>query len=491
MNAASWSDLYQTGSKIYTRSWYNDSSHGWACKYQHKDSDPTTSRTWLVEIGVHSNRISATVTCRVSYNYNHNDLATQRELPQPSAPAIIHDILQRKHGLVAYSQNEQFRLRQTHKVIKTGEGKALSETIFDKQRRHTVFLLNPNSQDNIREARSIERLIAGKAQIYVLDEDPSLVQELRAYIDDEFLVGRGKMRVYLPVRVGNPNPKRHRWYDLSAPDYEQTKEVLIRNLLSNYRLEEQDAIANIEDIYRRIERSKMEKTLADYVSNNSDLTFMQEYITKQEEEFEHKLIDLRQQADYFTDEYESSQETVRALEARIQVLKHRILHANHSNVAVELLRNKVSSLSEILDVFARLYPTRLVFTKHAHASASQYTSFIPLHKAWDMMHDIATKLWGIKFESTNTLDLARRFNEVSQFTYAKTEGKQSKGDIKITQSRTIHHEGRHYEIWKHIKYGNQPPKCLRIHFDFDETNQHIIIGYVGPHMPNALSKKRR
>ncbi|MGJ8641743.1 MAG: hypothetical protein ACSHYA_20300, partial [Opitutaceae bacterium] len=88
-------------------------------------------------------------------------------------------------------------------------------------------------------------------------------------------------------------------------------------------------------------------------------------------------------------------------------------------------------------------------------------------------------------------DIAKCFEDISGYEYAKTEGPNSKNSSSIRQSRMISLDGRTYEIWSHIIHGNQEPKMLRVHFAYDDERKKIIVGYVGAHMENATSRKKR
>lgn len=54
--------------------------------------------------------------------------------------------------------------------------------------------------------------------------------------------------------------------------------------------------------------------------------------------------------------------------------------------------------------------------------------------------------------------------------------------------RKFEFEGRPYEMWTHLKYGNRTGKQLRIHFAIDREKQRIIVGYIGEHMDNATTR---
>lgn len=99
--------------------------------------------------------------------------------------------------------------------------------------------------------------------------------------------------------------------------------------------------------------------------------------------------------------------------------------------------------------------------------------------------------WAYEFKESQPGDTATRFQAISGFEYASSEGKQSKKDKSIRVSRRISVNGNHYELWPHIKLGNRPPKLLRVNFAFDEDQKKIVIGHVGMHLKNATTKSMK
>ena len=97
----------------------------------------------------------------------------------------------------------------------------------------------------------------------------------------------------------------------------------------------------------------------------------------------------------------------------------------------------------------------------------------------------------LSLRRTQSGDIAARFQAISGFEFAPSEGKQSKKDKSIRASRQITVKGKQYEIWPHIKFGSKAPKILRVYFAFDENLKLIVIGHVGEHMKNATTKSMK
>lgn len=109
-------------------------------------------------------------------------------------------------------------------------------------------------------------------------------------------------------------------------------------------------------------------------------------------------------------------------------------------------------------------------------------------QAWNILYHINGILYRLKFSDTASLDWERVFKDETGYDLAMSEGRNTKRDKKLMSLRKVQHQGRDYDITPHVKYGNQEPKTVRVHFALDEEARKIIIGYVGPHIPNATTK---
>ena len=150
-----------------------------------------------------------------------------------------------------------------------------------------------------------------------------------------------------------------------------------------------------------------------------------------------------------------------------------------------------SSLEETVKLKENLLKDRLIFTEEAHKSAADYGKCSTLDHAWKILFHIGTTLYDIKFGDQPAGDIEKRFKELSGYEYAKTEGQNTKGDSRLRQSRKIEHDKREYELWSHVKYGNEEPKLIRVYFDYDDDLKKIVVGHVGAHLDNATTRKKR
>ena len=165
---------------------------------------------------------------------------------------------------------------------------------------------------------------------------------------------------------------------------------------------------------------------------------------------------------------------------------------------VRRLTELPTNLAEVLEYVTRLFPNRIVFSDDARESALEHSEAHDgywskpeqLSCAWKMVFDVATRLYELVFVQ-NSNRLEEDFDAGSQFELAMNEGKQTKKDASLMKQRKVTFRGKNYDITPHVKYGNKPPKILRLHFAIDREDRLLAIGQFGDHLENYSSKKRR
>lgn len=484
-----WKNLYRTHSSVATNTVYTDNDKAWGFRYTHHDGDLGPGRYWHVDIGVREEDRVATFYCRVSFARSHYDLTSEHPVPPTNTPRFIRDIVSKRSGLKVYSGEEEFRLFDQPVPIAAGYGKQLAEWIESRNRRYAIIVFNPSSDELRAEASAMARDLAGKSQVLVLDEDTDLVDELRMFLNAELWVPRGKFRIFYPLNPAFPRPDRHRWFDPLDPDYPTKREALISSLLRVYNLEEPKSVTNISEIGRMVSMMKLRKRLSEGAVSDSDMEEFQQMWDSREKDFEEREGALKQESEHWMSEVEQKEDELLKVKAKLSSLEFG--QSRSSDVSIELLpelKRHVRDLSGIVGVFSRVHSDRLLFADEAFKSAEEFSNCQILDRAWDILHHVATTLYDLKFGSEESGDIAAKFQHASGLEYAKSEGKQSKADASICESRKITVNGKEYEIWPHIKWGSKPPKTLRVHFAFCEDSKKIIIGYVGEHMRNATTR---
>ncbi len=484
-----WNNLYNTHSSVATNTVYADTYKAWAFRYTHPDSELGNRRFWHVDIGVKEEEGVATFYCRVSFARSHYDLTSEHPVPPTNTPRFIRDIVAKRSGLKVFCGEKQFRLFDQPVPIQAGYGKQLAEWIESRNRRYAIIVFNPATDEMRGEASALARDLAGKSQVFVLDEDPDLADELHRYLNADLWVPRGKFRIFYPLNPAFPRPDRHRWFDPLDPDYPSKREALVSNLLRVYHLEEPKSVTNISEVGRMVSMMGLRKRLSENSASDADMEEFQEMWDSREKDFEARESALKQESEHWMSEVEQKDDELRKVNAKLSSLEYG--QSRSSDVSIELLpelKRHVRDLAGIVGVYSRIHEDRLIFAEEAFKSAEDFSNCQILDRAWDILHHVATTLYDLKFGDGKSGDIASQFQHISGFEYAKTEGKQSKADASICASRQITVNGKEYEIWPHIKWGTKPPKTLRVHFAFCEETKKIVIGYVGEHMRNATTR---
>lgn len=480
-----WGDLYKTKSSIITDTFLGAGSKAWAVRYTHSDKELGPRRFWYSDVGLFQSDSEVTTSIRISFANHAEDLRTDSTLPNPTVPYFVRSILK---NLPVYSGRKEFRLLEAPVTFnRVGQGKLLADFISSPSRRYPLIVFNGDSERQLSEAKFLAIKLTGKCQVAIIAENPELAIEIQHYSEKEYRVGYGKLRVFFPFSRRENSFTRHRWYDVSSPEYRDQREGIITGLLRNNALMERDAVETVFDIRQLITRSKLMKLRNSTEAQNGD---MDEFY-KLFEEVENQRDEYKLQSEQYALEVDSLEEQTRQLNWRTQELQHRLDGAKSITPTVKI-SNLLPSLPENLEDIVRIAPAfyqNLSFSNSAMRSAKAATDCECTYEAWEILGLLNNTLHPMKFEDSQSLDLELRFGNVSRYKLAMSEGSNTKKDSRLMAIREIEHEGQTFDITPHIKHGNRAPKMLRIHFAFDEECKRIVIGFIGSHMENATSRK--
>lgn len=457
----------------------------WAFRYSHPDSSLGEKRYWYVDVGLQKIGKVVIVYIRNSFARGQFDLSIANNIPSPKTLRFIRYIF-KDNRLKVYNRDPKFLLLNKPGKISSGMGKDLADVLCDPARRYAIIIANGEDLALLEEAKKLAHDLVGKAQVFCLKKDPDLAEELRNFLSKDLYIKYNTLRIFYPLQPNNPRPKRHRWFYVDSDDYAKQREGILNGLLRNHILEEEDAITSISDVGRHVSLIKMRKLLEDGKSSSEEFReFCSMY-----EELEDERNGYKAEAEYWVEECDSKDQTIYELNSKLQVIKS--IPKNSAIATAESvadLPTLPSNLIEVVELKAAAHSDALFVAPEALKSAEKYRDFKDLNKAWEMLHHMGTTLHKIKFGSDIPRNIAQSFTNKTGYEYACSEGKQSKADSNIRNTRKLNYEGKDYEIWAHIKSGNVEPKLLRIYFDYDEAEKKIIIGHIGAHMKNFTSKK--
>ena len=102
-----------------------------------------------------------------------------------------------------------------------------------------------------------------------------------------------------------------------------------------------------------------------------------------------------------------------------------------------------------------------------------------------MLEAVARTLYRMKFESPDGYIDPLEFQAITGYELAMTEGKLTKRNQSLDALRYCRYEDRSVLIYAHLKKRIDKSLHMRIYIGFLEEERRILIGQVGPHMPNS------
>ena len=486
-----WSNCYRTHAKINT--WRADdefSNPMWTLEYSHPDEELSHKRFWHTFVGLRQVEGAVVVSVLVSYSWNDDDLGIEEEIPASSVPSFVRRLVD---SFTSYSGKKAFRLlTKPLSLSDDGTGQLLHTLVFSPKRRYPIIIFNGDSEENKKEAKQLAAQLTGKAQIIVVASRPELGTELKENFPYDWAIPFHQMRVYFPIMARNPRPERHRFFDVSNPSYQQQREGIVHGLLRNHILLDPKGIETVSDLRRERSRAALSrlKKFEGTAGSGEEIEHLKELSQEQEtmiHQLEEKFSTARAEADFFAAHHDEMESEVKKLKWQIA---NEHLPSSMNTSPAPLLKSLPQNLDEVAKAASVQWKGQLDFAQEAFDSAAKDSlkcDFV--NEAWEILAHLATTLHELKFGASKGGDLAKQFEAASGYSYSKTEGPQTKNDASLARMRVITHKGKTYKIWPHIKKGAKPPKMIRVHFDFNDEDRKIVIGFIGLHMPNSVTRR--
>lgn len=477
-----WENLWSTRSMVASNTFLHEEDVAWALQYHEKK--PGGQMFWYTDIGLDLKNEILSISVRISYAWNIEDLSHDREEPKATIPRFIKQFFAEagKENWHVFSQNETFRISEKpFPVARPGDGTILANWIMNSERQFPLIVFNGRAL--VKEAVNLSYNLVGKANIIVIDDNRELAEELTQNLPFEFRIPFGKFRIYFRIHPNNLRPERHRWFTPTDPEYPEQKVALINSLLRNHSVPGTRTVESIADISRKISLSRLRKLAGESPENAEQLEAFEELLLEAEKE----IATYRKEAEFFAAEHS-------AIEAQLTEQKYQYegkIHAleatgARSERSTPILSGLPKTLGETVDAIEPYISERVVILPQAKEAAYNYQQCPLIDDCWKMLLALHNILHPLKFEE-KALD-EKTFLDRTGISYAKTEGKQTKNDAKLSALRRFDFKGETLEMWQHLKVGNKGDKILRIHFAFHEPSQRIIVGHIGPHMDNASTR---
>ena len=471
----------------------------WAMEVIHPDRDER-ARRWSAEVALRRNEDSTVrFTTVVKHWMIPYYIGEYPDPPLPSAPAYIRTILNdkaltcKRGDAVIYSRPVNVTTRNARQVY---------EKLVSNERLLPFVLIafHTDSDRLLVDPTRVADALLGNATVYALAVE-SAVDEMNYYLGDALSCESGTVRVYLPRldRLDPANARLHRY--LSASFIEEHGEDDIIRFLTNglsrngatFRLSDLTAFADIFSERRKYVIKKL-------ATESQDRTQEASMVWEENDRLVSEASNWESLAVQYDSENGQLREENNGLKYRIDEadrVRQRIDDLQSQLAGIPQLSALPTDLAEVLERLTTLFPNRIAFTEDAKAAAEEYSNeqgrfwckLEQLALGWKMVFDAATTLYELIFHQPSK-SLEEDFDATSQFELAMNEGKQTKKDARLMKLRKIAHKGKEYDITPHIKYGNKPPKMLRLHFAIDRDAKLLLIGHFGDHLDNYSSRKR-
>lgn len=482
----------------------------WALRMQIQDSG-FEARYWRTDIGIVTRNGDDPLVAITVSNYIKPGYIGPEPMPASfSCPKLVHKLM--NPTWVPHAGSLPLTLR--HYTYAEADIPNILELLGSRDRTCPIVILARRGThgDPLVAPEGLTTKVAGAAAVF-LSRDGNAETALIESLPFRFRVLDGMARIYMPgVNFDDESDAgRHRYYSRSHIEEVGPSQVaveIIRALTRRLDLTRHDAVFDIDDVYERYRRQRINALRKQALSGQpgarggntppSAGTDQSEWIALLERENEDLSRSNRDLIEDLLEEQEARQraESLARLHLDRALDAERALSEKSSAEAtLREFSTLPSSVEECLLRIAGIYRDRVMITDRAIDSAkkaviNRESAEIP--QVWSLLWSIPNTLHAMIFEhELDKASLVREFREETGFELSLTEGKQTRDDRKLMALRQITWGGKEMSIEPHVKYGNRPPRCLRVHFAIDRENKCLVIGHCGDHLDNYSTRKRK
>lgn len=480
----------------------------WAIQYEHQCSD-FAFRRWRTCVGLSCQKESVVdVSVVTSHGLSPTYVGPEPAQPTPSAPRVIRKLLNSPHWQATDAAQD---LSTSEIVIPRNRAYEFCELLESRERALPVVLVTlcRSTQRPMLDASRLAALLAGSGQVFLAESD-LIHDEMLDSLPLRYLCHDGAVRVYFPqLDTGLPyDYKRHRFLtanliqDVGAAAAE---DLLVRSILrwtlsaSMFRVTTPQDVESREREWRLALAKSQSPDQDDRVytalleQENADLRLQYEALKTEL----HAVRDERDRAEF---EKEETEEALRDA-ARAKDQAYLALDASRDEAralqraadAAKRLDRLPTNLTEALRLLETLHSDHVIVLEDAIRSAKRAAingRSADLFEVWHCLHSVATTLWSLYFaESSN--NIARDYRSQTGYELALTEGESTNRDKKFATLRTKSYKGQDIDITPHVKFGDRPPKCLRVHYHADPENRVLVIGHCGDHLDTYGTRRQK
>jgi hypothetical protein len=464
----------------------------WAVRIEHTDSQISV-RHWRIDIGVtvkDDGQIAFSLT--VIHWLIAGFIGQEPPNPVPTAPRLVLDVLNSRLWEVRAGSE---RLGTSPVLLEDGSASALIKHLQDNGRACPLVLVAKDfsTGEALVDSNRLAKLLVGTAVVWE-SESSWVDKELERALGRDFSCWNGMVRVYQPrINLNSPmDARKHRFFDkghIESFGTSKIEELLVSGIVRRSRNTRSSAIDSIEDVRAKQAQIKFAKDL------NKAERGSQEWATLWEQENE-RLLEIVKNKDAdiaLLQEYGEDADELREEGAR---LRYELGRANERAQEAESVRSALavqasiirsldhlpSSMLELVNLVAILYPQQLVFTEKAVESAKNST-LKNINVAWKCLRSMATILYDLHFKQAIPFrEITRRFRDSTGFEVSIGESETTKKNKKLGAMRKDLYKGVEIDVSPHLKHGNSPGNILRVHYYVHPQDKILVVGHCGDHL---------
>lgn len=476
-----------------------DEPNCWAMEMIHADNDER-ARRWSVEITLRKNEDgSVRFTTINKYWMIPYFIGEYPDPPSPSAPRYVSALLSDRSLLCRRGDTV---MSSNWHTISNSDARTVFDSLLSPNRLSPSLFMAANLDTGraLIDPAVVMKSIVGNANLFYLPSS-SVIDEMNYYLGDDLRCESGMIRVFVPgLQHGDSyNARLHRFLTRNVIA-EQGEQVIMRFVTNGLSRNGMTFRLNDLTSFQHIFTERRKYAIKNLAAQKESATEESQVVWEDNEQLSKRASEWECLAVQFEAENKQLQQQASSLKYRVEEadrVRGRLADLESQVSGVKTLTELPTTLSAVLNTIQKLFPNRIEISEQAIASAEGYAEEYGGHwgkqeqvaLAWSMVFDMVTKLYELMFvdEAANFED---EFNSRSSFKLAMSEGKQTKKDSRLMGLRKMAHKDREYDITPHLKYGNNPPKLLRLYFAIDNDNRKFLIGHLSDHLETYSSRKR-
>ncbi len=477
-------------------------------RYEHPDTSKdrgSSFRQWRTDLSLTTAGNAVVFSMQISHYLLPGHFGSEPEVPEPTSPLLVKNVFQ-SPGLVTYAGSQPLTAKPLE--VTADDADILVERISDTNRRCPLIYVSREfaSGEPVINPAQLAWSLAGLAAVYVAESN-WLDKATEKLLPPDYRCWNGRVRVYLPnVRFDRPqDSKRHRYFtpeQIREQGVSETERIIVQSLARRVALSSATPVSNIDDVRLKRQEEHFERLKSQLASAPpAEMLDLLECINK---ELEQKVQTAEAQRQSLADQLEWRQLEVEAKDDELkksryqeESLRSAANVEREKRAAAEARANSLAEMSELPEsvedccrLFIGAFPDRIEFTERGLASAKR-ADYPKISTVWTALWHVANTLHSVAFSSSESgVDLEDEFRRRSGIEMALSEGKLTKANSKLMQSRRQSHNGETIDITPHLKL-QTANKHLRIHFHIHKKRRIVIVGHCGDHLDTAGTAKKK